>query len=38
MFGGGGPNSFLKVEEDYVVLVKYLRKWQQGISIIKRER
>jgi hypothetical protein len=31
MFGGGGPNSYAKVEDDYMILVKYLRKWQQGI-------
>lgn len=36
MFGGGGPT--MKQEDDYVLLVKFMRKWQQGVSIIKRER
>ncbi len=38
MFGGGGLNSYTKVEDDYMILVKYLRKWQQGIQFIKQAR
>jgi hypothetical protein len=38
MFGGGGPTSAMKQEDDYVLLVKFMRKWQQGVAIIKRER
>jgi hypothetical protein len=38
MFGGGGPTSAMKHEDDYVLLVRFMRKWQQGVAIIKRER
>ncbi len=38
MFGGGGHTSAMKQEDDYVLLVKFMRKWQQGVSIIKKER
>jgi hypothetical protein len=38
MFGGGGPTSAIKQEDDYVLLVKFMRKWQKGVAIIKKER
>jgi hypothetical protein len=38
MFGGGGPTSAMKQEDDYVLLVKFMRKWQKGVAIIKKER
>lgn len=28
----------MKQEDDYVLLVKFMRKWQKGVAIIKKER